>query len=356
MIRFDGLPRLLGSSLLLLAALAARAGGDDAPAPALRGLDPVALVAGRETPGDVALFVDHGGRRYLFSDPVHRNAFLADPGKFSPRFDGACMKMGPLSGRGDTRRFAIHDGAIYALASDACLARFTAEPEKYIDRADPPLPPVAAPPGRLDAIFGRALRRLGGRERFLRLSGFTVREQVDHGTPGKPNPSARETIYRFPGAAVHREKFTSSAWGWEVNDGGAWLLEEADRIPAGPDTAAFMAREALRHPWMLLRAWLDGRAAAQLAGVELVNGSPADGVTLHSAGVTATLFVDRRSGRITRLRYRGRSDASGIGVVERDYLAFARGPLALPTRWITRVDGEPLKTPAQRSVTNTLER
>src|SRR5262245_46556699 len=102
-------------------------------ADALKGLDPVELVAGREVPGQAELTTVRGLFRYQFANPANKAAFEKEPERYAVQFGGVCMKMGPLSGQGSPDRFFVHDKRIYLFASESCRNAFKAAPEKFID-------------------------------------------------------------------------------------------------------------------------------------------------------------------------------------------------------------------------------
>src|SRR5262245_46453247 len=97
--------------------------------PALKGLDPVALVAGKEVAGDKAIAVDHNGFRYLFATAESRKQFEKDPARYEIQLKGDCAAMPGVKGNPDL--FAVVKGRIYVFGSPECRAAFTAEPEKY---------------------------------------------------------------------------------------------------------------------------------------------------------------------------------------------------------------------------------
>ena len=112
--------------------------GQEAPALslrglALRGLDPLELVAGNEVEGDPALTYDRNGFRYAFVSEENREEFHEEGGRYEIQLGGACGRMGPLSGTGDPDNFLVHDGKIYVFASDACRESFKKDPAKHVD-------------------------------------------------------------------------------------------------------------------------------------------------------------------------------------------------------------------------------
>src|SRR5688572_24275896 len=76
---------------------------------ALSGFDPVVLTQGTETKGKEELQTTRGRYRYLFANAENKKKFEAAPGQYGIQFDGYCMKMGPLSGRGSPDRWFVAD-------------------------------------------------------------------------------------------------------------------------------------------------------------------------------------------------------------------------------------------------------
>jgi putative intracellular protease/amidase/YHS domain-containing protein len=146
-------PALVVLAMLLVAAIPAAASPAAAETPlALKGLDPVLLVAGREVAGDPALAVDHAGLRYLFAGADSRDRFTADPDRYAIQGDGSCPVVS--SATADPSIFAVFDGKIFAFATPACVEKFRLAPEYYAQLVtDPDEEPTAAPPTRTVAIL-----------------------------------------------------------------------------------------------------------------------------------------------------------------------------------------------------------
>lgn len=108
--------RALGTLILIWVATTVHAGQAHAPATiALGGYD---LVSYRSKSGPVlgssTITAVYGSRIYQFVSEQHRAAFLADPKKYLPRYDGWCatnLSMGRLSVP-DYTNFEIEDGSL----------------------------------------------------------------------------------------------------------------------------------------------------------------------------------------------------------------------------------------------------
>ena len=86
----------------------------------LKGLDPVALVDGKEVAGSKSIFIEHGKFRYLFSSAADKAAFTHDPDRYAVQRNGDCVMMEGMAG--DPNLFLVNNGKIYLAGSDSCLA------------------------------------------------------------------------------------------------------------------------------------------------------------------------------------------------------------------------------------------
>src|SRR5262245_4675963 len=104
--------------------LSAQQPGKDA-ALAIKGLDPVALVTGKEMAGDKAIALDRGGFRYLFASNDNRAMFEREPARFEIQNKGYCGAMPGV--KGNPALFAVVKGRIFVFGSADCRAAFTSE-------------------------------------------------------------------------------------------------------------------------------------------------------------------------------------------------------------------------------------
>jgi putative intracellular protease/amidase/YHS domain-containing protein len=120
-------------ALALLASPTGRSLADDTPTKprvALRGLDPIMLVEGKEVPGVEDFSVTRGRFRYLFTSEGHKARFDRDPGRYAIPVAGGCTVMPTAPASPDL--FAVHDGRIYYFASPHCQAAFKESPAEYL--------------------------------------------------------------------------------------------------------------------------------------------------------------------------------------------------------------------------------
>src|SRR5262249_29623895 len=121
-------------SLLLFCFAIAAAGTPGLQKPqdglALKGLDPVMLVKGKEGKGDEKFSINRGGFKYLFSSSEDKELFAKEPTKFEIQNDGKCAVV--PSAEGDPELFVVYKERIYIFASEMCVERFKNNPGEYV--------------------------------------------------------------------------------------------------------------------------------------------------------------------------------------------------------------------------------
>jgi putative intracellular protease/amidase/YHS domain-containing protein len=103
----------------------------------LKGLDPVALIDGKEVHGREEFNVIHGNFKYLFASKGNQARFESEPERYEIQRNGECTVMQGV--KTDAEIFKVYDGKIYAFGSMLCRERFTLSPESFINpkpRAD----------------------------------------------------------------------------------------------------------------------------------------------------------------------------------------------------------------------------
>lgn len=120
---------VLGLLVLLLVPALGRAEQEPAPL-ALKGLDPVRLVAGDEVEGSEELAFTHRGFEYRFSTAETRAAFEREPERFRIQNQSCPVSPGATI---DPALFAVHDGKIWAFASEGCVEEFKLDPDLYAE-------------------------------------------------------------------------------------------------------------------------------------------------------------------------------------------------------------------------------
>ena len=97
---------------------------------ALKGLDPVALVGGRQLQGKEEFSASSDGFRYRFVDATNKARFEKEPRRYGFQFDGHCAMMNDA--RVLPEIFTVYQGRIYGFGSEGCRAGFQKEPEKFV--------------------------------------------------------------------------------------------------------------------------------------------------------------------------------------------------------------------------------
>ena len=287
-------------------------------------LDAVALIEGREVAGEDALVVTHAGFRYLFADETNRTAFQAEPERYAAQLGGSCGRMGPLSEPASPKRWLVHQGKLFFFGSDNCRETFRKDPDS-VSFGDDPAPEPTAETARLGlALMYRALAAHGGHEAIDELEGFHRERSaiVDRG--GKPSHQHFTETMRFP----DKVRVTSRRDDREsvlVDDGSAGFFGGAE----GPRRMIPLQREALaerfaRDPLVVLRMRTrdDYRTAA--IGEGKAGPVDVDLLRISFAGFTSVLALNKQSGRIESIRFRGRGPGAIYGEVERFFSDYRR--------------------------------
>jgi YHS domain-containing protein len=300
--------------------------------PALDGLDPVRLVEGMEEQGDPLLTATHEGLVYRFASDRTRRAFLAEPERYAVQLAGACARMGPgVEGAPDL--FAVHDGRLYLFGTEQCLEAFVEHPERYLLPELPPLEPTTAELKAARELLAKAISALGERP-LRRGGGYRVAGTIERGSNAAPFE-----IWTSTSGAVRREGRDGPVSLVEVWDGRTGRV----RRQGGAAPLSATRREALVQEARLLDALTVLRGVDPKKAIARVEEPDAPGPTrlVRFAGVAAdsgagdpvVLEIDRHSGRVVSLRFRGRGPGGIAGWISRRFDDFRpAGDLFLPFR------------------------
>ena len=342
--------RTLSLSLFLLVV------GITAQAPlALGGKDPVALCRGEDLAGKPTLVQTHGGLRFQFATSENWASFRKDPERWGPQFDGACGRMGPLSGKGDPGRHTVVQGRLFLFASDSCREGFLQEPEKYLSPEPEPFTPDVEALAEGRALVEKAVTAHGGADALDSKDRLILtRDARTHGWAGRTTRSVsrngdvqRTTLWTPPqgeGEPVERR--------WIVKADGAFTTTgDGPRTPLGPSAREDVARAAHREPVALL--WARHRKdfrAARLEDAE-INGKPVHQVRVDFDGLATVLLLDADDGRVRGLRWTGRL-GSGITAEVLELFGGFRtyGGVRIPTERTVLFDGSQRPAEEWRSV------
>ena len=100
---------------------------------ALKGLDPLALIDGIETPGSPEYSWIYQGFEYRFAKRGSLKLFRSNPEQYAIQLEGACAAM-PGQYGASSEIFLVYAGRIYIFGSEACRTHFSAEPESTLQR------------------------------------------------------------------------------------------------------------------------------------------------------------------------------------------------------------------------------
>lgn len=107
-------------AMVLFTGMLAHAQGTAEPGAALQGMDVVSYFKeGGPVKGQTSFRHDFDGARYLFSNAQNKAAFVADPDRYLPQFDGLCttgLSKG-FKGQTDPGAWKIVGGRLYLFRS-----------------------------------------------------------------------------------------------------------------------------------------------------------------------------------------------------------------------------------------------
>ena len=291
-------------------------------------MDTVALIdQAKEIEGKVDHQQQQGRYLYLFASAENLNTFKANPAKYEIQQGGACGRMGPLSGEGSTKLFAVHEGRLYLFASEQCKRTFVATPQKFIERDEPP-PATDAELLRKGEIMITMIAANAG---LLRKSDppVTLRQTLTRTeeSGGKTYVVKRTVMLLLPDGVRDETCWSDSCWtnsargkqAWTVDSGGAEALGSIQRLA--------LLREAGRQPWMLAAQRNKPGFIAVCSGERRIVRFEDEAeqecgiVTVHWGGASTTLALDG-AGRCRVMSYRGRGPDATFGDIEHIYSAF----------------------------------
>jgi hypothetical protein len=88
--------------------------------------------------GDQQKSFTYKGSKFYFITSGHKQAFMADPQRFAPQFDGFCALNASLGHRvaANPRVFAIQNGKLYLFSDRESLRRWREDAASNIERAE----------------------------------------------------------------------------------------------------------------------------------------------------------------------------------------------------------------------------
>ena len=129
------------------------------------------VLTGKQVAGSTQISLDREGYRYLFASEANKRKFSSTH-DYDIQLGGGCGKMGSLSGKGSTDRFAVCGGKVYLFASDGCRTGFLENPELRIERDDSA--PTGTPAQRKlgKQLFDKAVTWMGGKLALLDIRTY----------------------------------------------------------------------------------------------------------------------------------------------------------------------------------------
>lgn len=329
----------------LLAALASLT--QAAPPERTLPIDPVELLAGREVPGKPDLALDHEGNTYLFSTPETKAAFENDPAKYEAYDGGACGRMGPLAGLGDARRYAVHDSRLFFFASDACRTTFLKEPAKYIERDDDKIFGSNEQVEQGRAALDRMLAWAGGAERLRALKAFRATAARKEKQGDTEYAVTNELAIAFPDRYYQKEAWNESWFSTTSGPKGGAMATSRGTEPLAASRERAFRRAMARWPIVILKAHADHAPKADCPGlIVLADGegalddTPVEYVEVWLNGAASRLTIEKQTGKLRQLAFRGRDATMSVGSSLRTYRTYATvDGITLPTSYTVWFDG-----------------
>lgn len=264
---------------------------------ALRGLDPVELVKGKEVEGVGTWTHTAGMYTYRFSSDANLEAFRAKTAQYEIQQGGACGFMGPLSGRGAPDRFLVHKERIYLFASDGCRRRFESNPDAFLAKQDP----APRPNGR-NRTIGKNLLELAARAHggpaieSIKSIGYTVLSKFE--SDGQQKPYDQVWMATVKGEYANFSTWNDVFFGTVAAPQANWTGRSDRPEPLGQLERGFFVRQFAKNPvWILKNR---ARYVAEYKGKSKRPGSgaEADQVSVHWQGATTDLWIDPTSRRV----------------------------------------------------------
>jgi YHS domain-containing protein len=316
------------------------AGRAETPSPilALKGLDPIALAVGKETPGIEAHEAAFGRFKYRFANAENKRAFLANPERHAIQFGGACGKMGPFSGAGNPERYFIHDQRIYIFASESCRDAFKKDPEKHIERPNPALKGTDDEKRRGARLVEKALDGFGGAKQVDALKSLRRVEKIIYRQNNKESVGVGRTTWVFP-VALRVEEDYGTPYGHVVKGGGGFELYGKQNWTLEPAMRDVAWRQALREPLMMLRN-RNAKGFVALARAE-------NELEVALDGAACRWSLDEKTGQVRKVVYTSRRGTVGENAVVYSDFKSVNG-VVLPHARKDYFNGKELALPERR--------
>ncbi len=350
-IRLPGdVPMLSALVCSLLSVVAQPTGPVEAPPHRTVTIDAVKASTGEEVDGRTDLAVLHEGIAYRFSSPETLDLFRASPSLYEVADGGACGAMGALSGMGDARRFAVHNGRIYFFASDGCRAGFLKDPSRCIETDDPKPEASDAKLAEGQRLLQRVVEWAGGADRLKSIKSYRQSLSRIEGSGDDATRYAESLALRFPDRAVLRQSW-NDAWFSTIRgpEGAAMAKEGAHEVVAGSRGRAFDRQLARNLVTILRRAAsnpVDGTAVIAVAdGAGAIGDDPVRFILVWMDGALSRLTIEEATGRPIELAFRGRDRTAFVGESVRTFTRYETvSGVTLPVAHTVVFNGKPAES------------
>lgn len=308
-------------------------------------MDPVELVAGRESPGQESLAAERYQYRYLFANEENKREFEAHPEKYEIQMGGACGRMGLLSGAGNPDRYALHDDRIFIFASDQCRSTFLLDPSRVLDPVDTPVTTDEQLTRSGRELLERAIAAMGGAERLDAVRDYQEVVEKEITTKGEKHMQGDSLLIVFPTGVRKADRWDDSHWASvDGPDGALSLATGKEPRELQPVERDFLRRAYHhRHPITLLKARNEPGFLIAAAGSRTISlggkKHRVEEVHVSYGGCTATLGFDPNTGLVKSMTFMGRQ--SVVGEVTRVYADYRDvSGLKVPMKYDVLFDGQ----------------
>ena len=313
-------------------------------------IDVVALIdRAEEREGSADIALTHGRFTYWFANEGNKTSFSTSPDKYEIQLGGACARMGPLSGGGTPRLFAMHDDRVYIFASEQCRAAFVRAPAQFIDPGDPPLQATDESRAHGRALLGSAVDAIACLAFIDTITTYREVLAQDRESGGQTYKVTETVTLMCPSRIRSETCWNDSCWGFAADEHRGWSIDSEGVAPLHASQRQALMRDDGRHIISILQnrdadgVMVFGRGEKRIITVPGEGDFEVELVSVHRDGATTVLGLDN-AGRARLMSYRGRGPNATMGTVEHIYSRFHDvGGLKLPQRVDVTFNGESVK-------------
>lgn len=323
--------------LLFLMSLVLTGAVSAAPPERTVSVDAVAIAAGKEVDGVSEFATEHEGYVYTFSTKENKAAFDADPAKFAAADGGACGSMGPLAGLGNAKKYIYYNGRLFFFASESCRETFTKNPAKYVETDDPVAVGTPEQIAAGAAVLDRLVKWAGGAEKLGAIKTYRHTATTKQPAKDKDWTIIRSLTAEFPARFAAKEAW-DDLWYTTIGtpEGGAMGSFSGGTARIAAARARAFERSLGRVPVVILLSRGEPGFVAVGDGEGSFGGASVDFVLVSLKGATSRLAVEKETGRLVGMSFRGRDGTRSVGDNVRTFTAYATvDGVTLPKAWKT---------------------